>query len=544
MNIALETLDPPSEDNPIIGRASFSNGEITGTDGADGSIIGKITSITFNLSDGSNGSTTSETQVERKDGETAITKNIVIKQGATVSDYKKIKDQGKGEVSFKIDGTIQGQIDDEDPTTGKITATVTGYIGSMPAFTQPNGKKNFYILARDGDVVEHPVATNSVLLPPAARVELLVVGGVEGTYNLVSDLFSNLTKDDQAFANGGKSYLLATVEVQGDSQSYTYKPKFRPDVSCNLALDGGQDAGCTEDGQNINLDYFITHQKPYKIDKILPRPGIVARLPYCNKRSIPIVAQLKKDQKEKLLKIVSWNKNLLQLLLNRNCITQSSKYNDPRTKKRYFYFSSGDGKNFLKGFEKPEEAYDKGIQSNGINKDEIKQVFDGNRIDKISQVGDIEEWNLVNADNIAHVFHIHQLDFVVTEVTLPEDPCSGLNRTTDTCIYNNYKIDPVDNDNFCETSSYAANKYMETGYHCRLKPQGYRDVFNLPGNSITTVRIPFVNPFITGVFVYHCHILVHEDKGMMNNVKVINPKGFNEFKMRLLKEIMESMPQS
>ncbi|NES90262.1 multicopper oxidase domain-containing protein, partial [Okeania sp. SIO2B9] len=65
-----------------------------------------------------------------------------------------------------------------------------------------------------------------------------------------------------------------------------------------------------------------------------------------------------------------------------------------------------------------------------------------------------------------------------------------------------------------------------TGWKCLLEPQGYRDVINLPKNSVTTIRIPFVNPFITGTFVYHCHILLHEDRGMMNNIQVVNPDGF------------------
>ncbi|NEO66879.1 MAG: multicopper oxidase domain-containing protein [Moorea sp. SIO4G2] len=160
-----------------------------------------------------------------------------------------------------------------------------------------------------------------------------------------------------------------------------------------------------------------------------------------------------------------------------------------------------------------------------MDTEKIKELFDGNRIDKISQVGDIEEWNLVNADNIAHVFHIHQLDFLVTEVTLPSDPGD---------TYNNYEIV----DGSC-TAGAELPDGTSSGYHCTLETQGYRDVFNLPANSITTVRIPFVNPFITGVFVYHCHILAHEDRGMMNNLKVINPKGFSEAEMKQLKRIIE-----
>ena len=215
---------------------------------------------------------------------------------------------------------------------------------------------------------------------------------------------------------------------------------------------------------------------------------------------------------------------MLKSLLSIHCVTPANKYQDPLTKKRYFYFSSAEDrtKNFLKGFETP--------QTGGGN---FKEAFDGNRIDKISQVGDIEEWNLVNEDDFAHVFHIHQLDFLVTKVTLPKEYYTnnpGLEPDKTPLpegTYNNYTIKnsecTEDGDNFI----------------CPLETQGYRDVFNLPPHSTTIVRIPFVNPFITGVFVYHCHILGHEDKGMMNNIKVINPTGFSELDMKTLKAIYE-----
>nr|WP_282433616.1 multicopper oxidase domain-containing protein [Okeania hirsuta] len=141
----------------------------------------------------------------------------------------------------------------------------------------------------------------------------------------------------------------------------------------------------------------------------------------------------------------------------------------------------------------------------------MKELYDANRIDKVSRIGDLEEWHLVNADSNAHVFHIHQLDFVVTEVTVSEN----LNSKK----YNNYDV---------ENCTHLTGILPDgtDGYKCTLESQGYRDVINLPKNSITKIRIPFVNPFITGTFVYHCHILAHEDRGMMNNIQVVNPDGF------------------
>ena len=54
-----------------------------------------------------------------------------------------------------------------------------------------------------------------------------------------------------------------------------------------------------------------------------------------------------------------------------------------------------------------------------------------------------------------------------------------------------------------------------------------RDNVDLPFRDPTTkkpsevkVKIPFTNPLIVGKFPYHCHILEHEDGGMMGNLRV------------------------
>ncbi len=55
-----------------------------------------------------------------------------------------------------------------------------------------------------------------------------------------------------------------------------------------------------------------------------------------------------------------------------------------------------------------------------------------------------------------------------------------------------------------------------------------RAVVTLPaapksGPSVVKVLIPFTNPVIVGKFVYHCHIIQHEDQGMMANIQVVDP---------------------
>jgi len=43
---------------------------------------------------------------------------------------------------------------------------------------------------------------------------------------------------------------------------------------------------------------------------------------------------------------------------------------------------------------------------------------------------------------------------------------------------------------------------------------------DVPIRGEVKVIIPFTNPLIVGRFVYHCHILAHEDKGMMATIEV------------------------
>jgi FtsP/CotA-like multicopper oxidase with cupredoxin domain len=56
-----------------------------------------------------------------------------------------------------------------------------------------------------------------------------------------------------------------------------------------------------------------------------------------------------------------------------------------------------------------------------------------------------------------------------------------------------------------------------------------RDTFTLPAakdGKVTEVKvvIPFTDPTIVGRFVFHCHVVKHEDKGMMQTLEV-RPRG-------------------
>lgn len=110
------------------------------------------------------------------------------------------------------------------------------------------------------------------------------------------------------------------------------------------------------------------------------------------------------------------------------------------------------------------------------------------------QVGTVEEWTLVNVTsvnkdgtrNVAdHPFHIHQGNFVVTAI-------------------NGQPIDPR-----TQSTTNSLNYVSE------------RDTINIPPGQNLTIKFKVSdNP---GKYVFHCHILRHEDSGMMSPVLAFGP---------------------
>jgi FtsP/CotA-like multicopper oxidase with cupredoxin domain len=95
--------------------------------------------------------------------------------------------------------------------------------------------------------------------------------------------------------------------------------------------------------------------------------------------------------------------------------------------------------------------------------------------------GDVEDWIIENRSSELHAFHIHQLHFLLLE-------WSGI----------------------------------------RVNEPFLRDTVNVPYFNGRTLRYPsvrlrmdFRDPDIVGTFVYHCHLLEHEDGGMMGTIRVL-----------------------
>ncbi len=107
--------------------------------------------------------------------------------------------------------------------------------------------------------------------------------------------------------------------------------------------------------------------------------------------------------------------------------------------------------------------------------------YDPARDDVTVNLGDVEEWTVQNVSGERHVFHIHQLDFLVTSINQQDVDETGLRDVIDL-------------------------PYQQNG---------------VPGE--VKIVIPFTNPLMVGRFVFHCHIVGHEDGGMMANVVVLGP---------------------
>lgn len=113
-----------------------------------------------------------------------------------------------------------------------------------------------------------------------------------------------------------------------------------------------------------------------------------------------------------------------------------------------------------------------------------KRVFSDHRVDQCVLLGDVVEWTLQNNSPISHPFHIHVNPFQVVQVF------DATNMTT-----------PLD----------------------LPRPWIWHDTFALPpanGSTASFVKIRTRFADFPGMFVLHCHILAHEDRGMMQLVEV------------------------
>jgi FtsP/CotA-like multicopper oxidase with cupredoxin domain len=98
------------------------------------------------------------------------------------------------------------------------------------------------------------------------------------------------------------------------------------------------------------------------------------------------------------------------------------------------------------------------------------RTFDHRRVDTRVELGTIEDWEIVNATTMDHPFHLHTNPFQVVDAGGQAEPA-------------------------------------------------WKDVVQVPAGQRRRIRVRFAD--YAGKSVYHCHILDHEDLGMMGVIETV-----------------------
>jgi FtsP/CotA-like multicopper oxidase with cupredoxin domain len=102
----------------------------------------------------------------------------------------------------------------------------------------------------------------------------------------------------------------------------------------------------------------------------------------------------------------------------------------------------------------------------------------------VARSGTVEEWTIENATDEVHAFHIHQVHFLTESI---------------------------------DGGAMAEHVWLDT---VNVPPRK-----RLPDGRYAAGRarllVDFRDPIVRGTFLFHCHILDHEDQGMMATIKVI-----------------------
>ena len=153
-------------------------------------------------------------------------------------------------------------------------------------------------------------------------------------------------------------------------------------------------------------------------------------------------------------------------------------------------------------------------------------VADGMAMDRPPDVAHVcpvlgreEVWELQNWTSEAHNFHIHQGKFRLAQAGDPGLPPGFKN--TDAVAGGGTGPDQI------------MTWYKALGSDPSV--QAWHDTLPVPPRTVSPdgkitpghvfVTIPFRASEQVGDFVFHCHILEHEDKGMMAYIQVVTPKG-------------------
>jgi len=123
------------------------------------------------------------------------------------------------------------------------------------------------------------------------------------------------------------------------------------------------------------------------------------------------------------------------------------------------------------------------------------KTMDMNRIDNEVRLGDTEIWEITSVSSVAHPFHIHDITFQIID----RQPQFG------------DAMPPADNE-----KGWKDTVYIEPKETVRIIAKFEACIDNAPGCN----NSDFADP--DNAYMYHCHILEHEDEGMMGQFVVID----------------------
>jgi FtsP/CotA-like multicopper oxidase with cupredoxin domain len=166
------------------------------------------------------------------------------------------------------------------------------------------------------------------------------------------------------------------------------------------------------------------------------------------------------------------------------------------------------------------------------------ELFNGHHVDWTMYLNTTEEWKISNGTvNIAHPFHIHVNPFQIIEVFQPNMPSAK--DPNSTCYANPTKpstwvpCTPIRPPYVWWDVFHIPTARQDTlpASVCTVKDSCPADIRDYTTCSSGTCKVTIPGYFkmrsrfvdFTGQFVLHCHILAHEDRGMMQLVQVSEP---------------------
>ncbi|BBA34458.1 putative multicopper oxidases [Methylocaldum marinum] len=151
------------------------------------------------------------------------------------------------------------------------------------------------------------------------------------------------------------------------------------------------------------------------------------------------------------------------------------------------------------------------LVSNDLGPNPDFQAYDPSNFDRTLTLGGVDEWTM-QSHFVSHPFHIHINPFQIVKILDP----SGRDISAP---------GEIDNAGGCIDPQYPGLKGVWKDTLWLKSLIGFDTCNSNPGTGIYTLVVRTRYQRYIGDFVLHCHILDHEDQGMMQNVRIGIPDG-------------------